>query len=181
MNIAGEIKDRLSLAEVVEAYTGQTLKKGKMRCPFHDEKTASFTVFQNNTFYCFGCGASGDVFEFVKKYFGIGFAQAIIRLNLDFGLGLPVGGRVDMKTAIQRKRKLQAERAAKIAQKNEIEDEYWKWFDTVRELENTIDIFRPCNDNEMTVIFTQALSWLDYAKYRLDISEARRTKYAIEN
>ena len=42
-------------------------------CPFHGEKTPSFTVYpENNSFYCFGCGAGGDVITFIKKITQIG-------------------------------------------------------------------------------------------------------------
>lgn len=182
MNITDEIKSRLRLCDVVEAYIGQQLKRGKMRCPFHDEKTASFTVFDNDTFYCFGCGVSGDVFDFVKKYFSIGFSQAVIRLNLDFGLRLPIGSRADMRAVIENKRRVKAERAEKAAQYDAIENEYWKWFDIVLDLENTIKIFKPQAPSEPpTFIFTEALNQLDYAKYRLDIAQNRRIKNAIEN
>ena len=46
-------------------------------CPFHDEKTASFTVSPSRqTFKCFGCGEGGDVYDFIMKYQGVGFREA---------------------------------------------------------------------------------------------------------
>lgn len=56
------------------------------RCPFHDEKTASFVVSPGKQIYkCFGCGVSGDVFSFVMKYHDVGFAQAMKMLGGFFG------------------------------------------------------------------------------------------------
>lgn len=46
-------------------------------CPFHEEKTSSFHVFPTNTYHCFGCKASGDSIEFVRKCQGLSFPQAV--------------------------------------------------------------------------------------------------------
>lgn len=54
-------------------------------CPFHSEKTPSFTVFtESNTFYCFGCDEHGDSIAFCQKYCGVDFMEAIRRLNGDY-------------------------------------------------------------------------------------------------
>lgn len=55
------------------------LKSGKLIrcCPFHDEKTPSFTVFNNNHYHCFGCGEHGDPITWVMKSQHINFIQAI--------------------------------------------------------------------------------------------------------
>ncbi len=70
MNIFSFIKSRVAIFDVVNDYT--TLKKTggyyKSRCPFHHEKTASFTVSpQKEIFYCFGCHLGGDVITFISK------------------------------------------------------------------------------------------------------------------
>ncbi len=51
-------------------------------CPFHSEKTPSFTVFTNtNTFFCFGCNAQGDVITFYQKLYGVDFVEAVKSLT----------------------------------------------------------------------------------------------------
>ncbi len=70
MNIFSFIKSRVSISDVVGEYT--TLHKAgnyfKSRCPFHHEKTASFTVSPDkNIFYCFGCHTGGDAISFIAK------------------------------------------------------------------------------------------------------------------
>jgi hypothetical protein len=50
-------------------------------CPFHQEKTASFTVYPDHHYYCFGCGAVGDIFSFLKETQGMNFRQAAEHLN----------------------------------------------------------------------------------------------------
>lgn len=74
------IKERLSIAEVLGSYI-KLDKAGvnlKARCPFHNEKTPSFTVSPaRNTYYCFGCGAKGDIFSFVEAFEGVDFRGAL--------------------------------------------------------------------------------------------------------
>ena len=58
-------------------------KEYKALCPFHSERTPSFTVNEDKgLFYCFGCGASGDVFDFVMQFDGVTFPQARKQLGV---------------------------------------------------------------------------------------------------
>jgi len=70
MNIFSFIKERVAILDVVNEYV--TLKRAggyhKGTCPFHHEKTASFTVSPDkHIFYCFGCHLSGDVISFIAR------------------------------------------------------------------------------------------------------------------
>jgi DNA primase len=80
-----EIKQSHDLKEVVESYGIKLTKKGTNfvgLCPFHEEKTPSFTVNpKTNLYHCFGCNAGGDVIGFVCKQEGIGFKEAMIKLG----------------------------------------------------------------------------------------------------
>ena len=59
-------------------------------CPFHAEKTPSFTVSQEKQiFYCFGCGAGGNVFSFLMKHGGLTFPEAVRTLGGRYGIDLP--------------------------------------------------------------------------------------------
>jgi DNA primase len=78
------ILDSVNLASYAE-YCGLELKKSNQNyvalCPFHQEKTPSFTIFPDNKFKCFGCGEYGNVFGFAMKiHGGISFPQAKLRL-----------------------------------------------------------------------------------------------------
>lgn len=86
-NIARQITDRLKLRDVMEYYGVKFDRRGFAKCPFHTEKTASLSI-KNEHYKCFGCGAYGGIIDFVMNYFGIGFKQALAKLNIDFNLGL---------------------------------------------------------------------------------------------
>lgn len=75
------IRERLDLAEVVgETVALKSAGRGRLKglCPFHGEKTPSFHVLQDRGFYyCFGCQAKGDVFDFVMRTQGVDFYEAL--------------------------------------------------------------------------------------------------------
>ncbi|MEK9171616.1 MAG: DNA primase [Patescibacteria group bacterium] len=74
------IKERLDIAEIISGYI-KLEKAGtsfKARCPFHNEKTPSFFVSPvRQSFYCFGCGAKGDIFTFIEEVEGLDFRGAL--------------------------------------------------------------------------------------------------------
>jgi hypothetical protein len=76
-----EIRARANFVEIVGGYTqihphGKGMWKGL--CPFHSEKTASFSVDEERKFYvCFGCGASGDLYKFIMEQMGVSFHEAV--------------------------------------------------------------------------------------------------------
>ena len=71
-NIFEKIKEQVSIVDTVSKFGVELDKNNKAKCPFHNEKTASFSVDgAKNYFKCFGCGESGDVIDFVAKIKGI--------------------------------------------------------------------------------------------------------------
>lgn len=64
------------LKEWLERYGIEINRKGFAKCPFHSEKTASFRVYADNTYHCFGCGAHGDVISFVMAVQNVPFEDA---------------------------------------------------------------------------------------------------------
>nr|WP_320193584.1 CHC2 zinc finger domain-containing protein [uncultured Desulfobacter sp.] len=75
----------IDLVALVQAH-GVNLKKSGTRyvdlCPFHDDKTPSFFVYPNNSFYCFGCGIGGDAATFIMKMYGCSFPEALEKLGI---------------------------------------------------------------------------------------------------
>jgi DNA primase len=87
-----ELLARTDIVDVIDAYV--PLKKGGKNhqacCPFHEEKTPSFTVSQQKQFYhCFGCGANGTAISFLMEYLHMGFVEAIEDLASRAGMEIP--------------------------------------------------------------------------------------------
>jgi len=88
-----DIRSRIVLTDVVGKQVTLTRKGSEHSglCPFHNEKTPSFTVSENKGFYhCFGCGAHGDVISFVMNTEGLSFPETVERLAAEAGLEVPV-------------------------------------------------------------------------------------------
>lgn len=91
-NIKNTVREAADIVDVIGEYV--TLKKAGTRftglCPFHNEKTPSFSVNpQGQFFYCFGCGESGDVFSFVMKHHHMDFPEAMKLLADKYKVDLP--------------------------------------------------------------------------------------------
>ncbi|MDH3994551.1 MAG: CHC2 zinc finger domain-containing protein, partial [Gammaproteobacteria bacterium] len=87
-----DLLDRVDIVEVIDRRV-KLKKAGKnytARCPFHDEKTPSFSVNPDKQFYyCFGCGAGGNALGFVMDYESLDFPQAVETLASSAGLQVP--------------------------------------------------------------------------------------------
>lgn len=87
-----EVVRRNDIEEVIGQYV-QLRRRGRTAtglCPFHNEKTPSFVVYPDTqSFYCFGCGAAGDVINFVRKYNNLGYVEAVKQLAGRAGMPLP--------------------------------------------------------------------------------------------
>lgn len=85
------VKQRLNIAEIVRRYVALRPVSGRWMglCPFHQEKTGSFSVNESEGFYyCFGCQASGDVIDFYMKVNGLEFRDALEQLAQEAGVEL---------------------------------------------------------------------------------------------
>ena len=91
-DIIEEVRSRNDIVDVIGQYVHLT-KKGSTYfglCPFHNEKTGSFSVSPNKQmYYCFGCGAGGNVFTFMMQYENFTFSEAMEALADRVGVALP--------------------------------------------------------------------------------------------
>lgn len=107
-----EVVLRNDIEEVIGQYV-QLRRRGRTLsglCPFHNEKTPSFVVYPDTqSFYCFGCGAAGDVINFVRKYNNLGYVESVKQLASRVGMPLP---EEEDKEAHARQRLLEINRCA---------------------------------------------------------------------
>lgn len=112
------VRERARIDEVVSAYvTLRNAGGGNLKglCPFHDEKTPSFSVTPaRGMFYCFGCQAGGDVIKFLMDMDGLTFTETVERLAAEFGVELRYesGESPQRRDGPQRPRLVEAHRVA---------------------------------------------------------------------
>lgn len=109
-----ELKMKTDIEDVISTYV--TLKRRGATlvglCPFHNEKTPSFTVYPaTQSFYCFGCGAGGDAITFLKKIENLDYLDAVKTLAQRAGLQMPQDG-FDDSLSKRRRRILEMNREA---------------------------------------------------------------------
>ena len=108
-----ELKYRSDIEQIIGSYVnlrrrGRTLSG---LCPFHSEKSPSFTVYpENQSFYCFGCGAGGDVISFIRRIENLDYMESIRFLAQRAGMQVPEEAGDD-RSARLRKRILELHRA----------------------------------------------------------------------
>lgn len=163
------IKERLTMSEVLSAYGYVPNRARFVRCPFHNEKTASMKVYEKD-FHCFGCGEHGDVISFVQKLFGLSFPDALKRIDGDFGLGLYERRSYDeMRKAYYQMKQLQAKANREKAERELADAEYWAVYDEYVRLEKNSREYRPKTpDEEWHPLFVEALQKMAYQSFLLD-------------
>ena len=85
MNLFESVKAAVTVRQAAEHYGLEVGRNGMTRCPFHDDRHPSLKL-NESYFYCFGCGATGDVIDFVARLFGLSSYEAAQKLAYDFGI-----------------------------------------------------------------------------------------------
>ena len=105
------ITKSLSIVDVLNKYAPRKIKQGDMcECPLHKDANPSCKINKNNTFYCFSCGAHGDMIMLTQKIFNLSFVDAMNKLVDDFGL--------EPNLTDEEKNKLKKEQYIKEQEKN---------------------------------------------------------------
>ena len=118
-DVIEQVRSRVDIVALVSEYV-KLRKTGKNYvglCPFHEEKTPSFSVDPDKQlFYCFGCGAGGTAFNFIMRKDGLTFPEALAALAKRAGVTLPTTrGRAEEESVMKERRRLRA--ALEFAQK----------------------------------------------------------------
>lgn len=182
--IANQINEMLTMEQIIERYNIAHINRNKtISCPFHNEKTASCRLY-DKSFYCFGCGKGGDIIRFIQLYFNLNFMQAIMRMNYDFALNLPIGKKLTTKEKkeldLQNKKiKVRRELEEKIKQAKE--ERYYDTLSSYIALERQKQDYAPKSIEEIEEVgfndkYVSALQQFDYVSFLLDLQELERSK-----
>lgn len=173
MDFATAIKTMVSTPEVFEFYGFKRNRAGFVCCPFHGEKTPSMKVYDGaKGFHCFGgCGAHGDALDFVQRYFKLSFNEALVKINADFHLGLPLDGndkeaqRKSMREAEQRRREREANEKEHKRLRKAYDEALVAWI----RLDMNKGLYAPrSSDEELNPLFVEAVQGWEAAAQRLD-------------
>lgn len=177
---ADAIQAQVTMGDVVRRYLpAETSRRNYICCPFHSERTPSLRLYEHD-YHCFGCGAHGDVVDFVAGVLGTRPVDAIRQIDRDFVLGLPVDRRPTLRETAQARR-----RASELAQAREciqreteaVEVAYWAAFDAWLALDRQYEDNRPTDPEEdFSPLFVEAAIGIDRA--RADLAEAGERRCA---
>ena len=160
MNYADEIKSRLKMPEVLDYYGIERNRANRIRCVLHNGQDFNCGI-KDHYIHCFVCGQSADVIKFVQVYFDLDFQSAIIKLNDDFRLGLPIGKKIDRRT------QLEINKAA---------------FDEWKRLDDNKRNYAPKTQSDpFHPLFVEALKNIAGAEYNLSCAEIARYEYEKRN
>lgn len=177
MTYEATIKDLVSCRDLISRLGIET-ENNKAICPFHNDTEPSMQIFADG-FKCWSCGTHGDVIDLAEAYYNLPHKDAIIRLNSDFGLHLPIGGEYSAEKRIELQRRNQErEKAKNIAKLKRCiaEANYWYLFDKVLELTEAKRVFAPLGIGEpLHPLFVAAITELPRMEDELERAEARRT------
>jgi DNA primase len=150
-----EIRSRLSLSDIIGKRVKVTRagREFKACCPFHKEKTPSFTINDDKQFYhCFGCGAHGDVIGFTMRHDNLSFIEAIEVLAAQAGLKVPEQTPQDVEQAKQQKNLYS------------LVDDAAKWFEE--------QLYKPAHKDALDYLLKRGLSQETMNAFRVGFAPA---------
>lgn len=161
MNLFETVKGAVTVKQAAEYY-GLNARRNGMACyPFHDDRHPSMKL-NKDYFYCFGCGATGDVIELVSRLFDLSAHEAAQKLAYDFGID------PDKSPAVAAKHKPKYQ-MVKAFREDEL---YCQWVlcDYLHLLEDWKVRYAPTSpEDELDDRFVEACQMLDYIEYLADI------------
>ena len=162
MNVFDAVKQSVTTRQAAELYGVKVRRNNMASCPFHKDKTPSMKV--DKRFHSFGCGADGDVIDFVSRLYGISSLEAAQKIASDFGISYDVKSAVTKpKKIICRKTDAQIYAEAEQRCFRVLSDYYHllkKW---------EIDYAPSIDDETWHPLFVEALQKKSHLEYLLDI------------
>lgn len=162
MNVFEAVKQSITTRQAVEHYGLSVNRFGKAACPFHHDRVPSMKV--DKRFHCFGCGADGDVIDFVTKLYGIDAKNAAEKLAEDFQIAYDCGTK-----GVKRKTLAKQKNQEKMYQ--ELERKCYRvladYFHLLRQWEG---MYAPKPEDETWhPLFVEALQRKTHIEYLLDV------------
>jgi len=175
MRISDMIYGLVKLPDVLQKY--HHLGRGnRIDCPIHHGKDHNF-CYTDEVFHCWSCGAKGNVISFVMQLFDISFNDAAVRINNDFGLGLPFNKKLTMREKQEFRRQNQArkEEIRRIkAEKEKKVSQYWDLMGEWIRLDNNRAQYTPKNqDEDFHPLYCEAIHKIPHVEYKLDVIDWR--------
>ena len=160
-NLFETVKQSITIREAAERYGIEVKRGGMVCCPFHDDKNPSMKL-NKEYFYCFGCGATGDVIDLASRLYNLSPKEAAEKLAQDFGLiydsqAPPRRNYVRQKTETQQFRE-DRQRCYRI-----LSDYYY----LLKKWENAYSLHTP--EEEPHPLFVEAIQKKTYVEYLLDL------------
>ena len=181
---ASLIKNIVTMPQVLTMYGLPLGRYNRIPCPIHSGKDGNFW-YSNWGFYCFTCGAHGDVIGFVSQYFGLDFMDACRKLDEDFNLGLNVGGTLDAEKQAEAERMsmmLRANRERREAERKRLQEAYRAALDRWCELDKAIRNGKPRTPyDDLTEQYAYAVSHIDAAAAALEDAEINLWRFEKGN
>ena len=172
------IKERVTTLDMMAHAGIQADRRGMAVCPFHGDRDASLKVYRDprRGWHCYGCHAGGDVIDFAMRLYGVGFREAVSRINEEFALGLPLGE--PMTGAQRRAMREEIERAKQARQalqrrEHEAENAYWSAYDAWLSNERVMQENAPSGLSEPNAAWCEAIIRRDELEEALKDAEER--------
>lgn len=158
----GAIRSRVTMAQVVEHYGGKVGRDHKALCPFHKDRHPSLHVY-DHSFYCFVCGAGGDVVRYVALLLGVKDWEAAKHMDQQMGLHLDLG-----KADGRQLRSWQREKAHRERQREEERMAQQRWAQEFREIQGFLSRHPRAKDQEEGWALAELQQRADYLEHLMD-------------
>ena len=162
MNLFEAVKESVTARQAAQKYGIRVGRNGMACCPFHDDRHPSMKV--DERFYCFGCGASGDVIDFVSRMESIGAKEAALRLSEEYRI--PYGEKAPTEMGLTKRRPETEEQRFRRMEKKcfRILSDYYHLLLRWKEQEAP-----QTPEEEWSEHFTEALMKLGTVEYQMDL------------
>lgn len=168
-SIREQIRSSVTMQMAVDMYLNDLPKNRRIPCPFHNGHDYNCAIY-TDTLHCYVCNESFDVFDLVMRLFGLSFPDAMVKLNADFGLGLPIGRKpTDAERTVLETRynERMAERERERAEKEKSDREWLQLVTDIVNAERAVRDYAPkCPDEQPDPRWVEAVSALNELKYR---------------